>query len=102
MKFYVHRTHTIMDGLVVRWNPARNLDAEISASRNGVAISGHWMLTSPESIEMFRKVLDRAYELRGVIGRREPLPRFENEIDFHFGDSLEDAVRKHEETQACG
>ena len=44
MKFEREETPTIMDGLVVRWtfNTGWVNKPEISASRNGVCISGAW------------------------------------------------------------
>jgi len=97
MKFYCHRTPTIMDGLVLRWNPAGNLDAEISASRNGVAISGYWDFRSPTMIASFRLILAYAEEARLALGQDKTPARYENEIDVKFGDTLEDVVARHEQ-----
>lgn len=97
-KFYVHRTQTIMSGLVIRWSPAGNINAEISASRDAVCVSGYWDLHSPTQIAEFRTVLAHAEEARHLLARGllgKP-PRYENELDFHFGDTLADVVAKHE------
>lgn len=84
MKFYVHRTPTVMSGLVVRWNPAANLNAEVSASRDAVCITGFWELSSPTDIAMFRTVLAQAEEARHLIarGRHHEPPRYENEVEL--------------------
>ena len=98
MKFYVYRTHTIMSGLVLRWSLSGNLNAEISASRDAVCISGFWDLCSPTQIAEFRTVLAQAEEARHLLarGRHSAPARYENEVDFHFGDTIEDVVAKHE------
>jgi len=97
VKFYVHRTHTIMSGLVIRWNPAGNLNAEISASRDAICVSGYWELNSPTQIALFRTALAQAEEARHLLARNGTKPpRYENELDFHFGDRLEEVVAKHE------
>lgn len=41
--------------------------------------------------------LAHAEEARHLLGRGDrALPRYENELDFHFGDTFEDVVAKHE------
>jgi len=97
VKFYVHRTPTIMSGLVIRWNPAGNLNAEISASRDAICVSGYWELNSPTQIALFRTALAQAEEARHLLARNGTKPpRYENELDVHFGDRLEEVVAKHE------
>lgn len=94
MKFYLYRTHTICDGLVLRWTPADNLDAEVSASRNAVMIRGGWEINATEDLAAFRALLDRAETMRGVLGRGGTPVRQDDEIDFHFGDTVEAAVKR--------
>lgn len=63
MTFSREETPTIQSGLVVRWQGEvlfRNYP-EISASREGVLISGAWpIITDPESIETIKRILDEA------------------------------------------
>lgn len=99
MKIYVHRTHTICDGLVIRWNPRwpfRSLAPEISASRNGVMVSGHWELKSPEAIAAFQAAVVEAVAARAILGREGKPARFPNEVDVPFGDSIEDVIDRAE------
>lgn len=51
MRFEVEETHTVCDGLVIRWKSKRWANyPEISASRKGVLIGGAWPVMSGESI----------------------------------------------------
>ena len=50
MKFICTLTPTIMDGLVVRWDLDGWGDGQISASRNGVLISGGWPVMVTDAV----------------------------------------------------
>ena len=61
------RTPTIMDGVVIRWTLVGYdrwaQPGEISASRNGVLISGSWpVLSDPEELATIKATLDEAVE----------------------------------------
>lgn len=63
MEFERKDTPTVMDGMVVRWKGMvewRNYP-EISASRNGVCISGGWPTLGYNDIESIKAKLDEAY-----------------------------------------
>jgi hypothetical protein len=62
MEFNRDETPTIMDGLVVRWKGKVNYAnyPEISASRNGVLISGAWPVMTAAGIEEVHTILDLA------------------------------------------
>ena len=50
MRFEVRETHTVCDGLVIRWQSKIWANhPEISASRNGVSIAGAWPMMSEDS-----------------------------------------------------
>lgn len=69
MRFYRHDTPTIMDGIVVRYK-LEHYDGEISASRNGVAISGTWPgIQNIDDLSDLRRVLFRAHEHFVVLAR---------------------------------
>lgn len=68
-------TPTIMSGRVIRWQlNADPFDGEISASRDGVLICGHWpVLSDPEALVEIKAILDEAqreHELMRVAYRR--------------------------------
>lgn len=84
MKFEPHYTPTIMDGPVVRWGSGYNRgarhnlfgdartdwSAEISASRNGVCIGGHWpIITRREDLDDLIAQLNRAFDAHVQIAR---------------------------------
>jgi hypothetical protein len=72
-------THTIMDGLVVRYQRG---DEEISASRNGVSINlSTWGLKRPEQFLIIKKYIDRAYRQYDKLGCGQPVIP-EDELDF--------------------
>ena len=60
MEFTRKETQTIMDGLVIRWyGQVIWVDhPEISASRNGVLISGSWPVV--KSVQEIKDILDLA------------------------------------------
>lgn len=62
MKFVRKDVPTIMDGLVVRYKLASEFsgDGEISASRNGVCISGYFPVMSEELVLELMAVLHKA------------------------------------------
>ena len=62
MKFKKSVTPTIMDGEVVRWEGDVNYanKPEISASRNGVSISGAWPIMKPSAIDTVVSTLNIA------------------------------------------
>ena len=67
MKFTKEETPTIMDGKVIRWK-LENVNwpnkPEISASRNGVLISGAWpVVSSREPIDQIISQLNEAYSV---------------------------------------
>lgn len=76
--FKLYRTPTIMSGLVYRWKlDDDRWDAEISASRDGVLISGHWPLivNDPDRVDV-EKVLTAACDVfrrMAEYARRFPL-----------------------------
>lgn len=83
IQFRREDTPTIMDGLVVRYkvSTAYPHQAEVSASKHGVLISGAWpLLESVEDVEAVVRQLWRAYEqyqhLRatGHLWHQQPLP----------------------------
>ena len=70
-------TPTIMDGTVIRWTMKVEWRSkpEISASRNGVGLSGHWpILCDASQIEAVKAQLDEAWDahvgLHGTPDRR--------------------------------
>ncbi len=62
MEFQKTVTATIMDGEVVRWKGIVTWSnvPEISASRNGVLISGAWPVVNEAGIETVKNTLDLA------------------------------------------
>lgn len=59
------RTPTIMDGLVVRFrlrNPPWQNEPEVSASRNGVMLSGAWPVMDERELAVLGKLLGLALE----------------------------------------
>lgn len=71
MQFAQKYTHTIMDGAVIRFVPL-NRDGtvssyhkklEVSASRNGVAITGFAMFSSAQSTTELKQVIDHCANL---------------------------------------
>ena len=63
MKFYRYDTHTIMNGMVVRYRLINDLyDFEINASRDGVMIGGNSpTITDGDSLRDVNDVIGRAY-----------------------------------------
>jgi len=61
-------TPTIMDGPVIRWKIGYS--TEVSASRNGVLISGAYMLSYPADYERFEKLLALARSVSSQFARR--------------------------------
>lgn len=94
-KFYVHRTHT-MDGLVIRWNPSPDERREISASRDGVAISGFWVLGDIDQRTELSKVISSAWNAYEQLKRGLVPPRYDNEVDVRFGETLGDVIARME------
>jgi hypothetical protein len=62
MEFIKETNHTIMDGEVIRWTGQVdwNNKPEISASHNGVLISGDWPVMKQDSINQVIKVFNIA------------------------------------------
>jgi predicted TPR repeat methyltransferase len=105
-----HITPTIMDGLVVRWNPsATDTLAEISASRNGVAIEWRMLRTEHDKAEYERIVglAWEAYRMLAKAAERGPFVRMDKAdllawltargvrvLDVQFGETLADAVKR--------
>lgn len=115
MKIYVHRTHTVMDGLVIRWNvspwPYAGLQPEISASRNSVMISGHWELRNPDDYATFGLATVDAFAAhtqlreadRGrLFGNVAGPPRYPNEVDVRFGETLDQVIERQTKERARG
>ena len=63
MKFEREETPTVMDGIVIRWRAIVGWHdiPEISASRNGVLISGSWPVLEGKGIEAVKAQLDEAH-----------------------------------------
>lgn len=104
----VHITPTIMDGIVVRWNPDAESRHEISASRNGVAVSG-WLVTQHDQAEFLTTVALawEMYRLLAKAAERGPFVRMEMSdvkswlvergqrvVDVQFGESLAEAYTR--------
>ena len=96
MRIYVHRTPTIMDGLVVRWNLQGDERREVSASRNGVAINGWWMFGSTETITEFQGLISEAWRAHALLKKGIAPARYENEVDVRFGETLAEVVARLE------
>jgi len=105
-----HITPTIMDGIVVRWNPSPEQTAEISASRNAVAIDGYWMLRTEHARVEFDRTVSLAWEMYRLLSKadsRGPFLRAEmadvqawlaergvTVVDRRFGEPLVEAMRR--------
>lgn len=71
-----HITPTIMDGIVVRWTPDEHSQHEISASRNGVAVTG-WLVTVHDQTEFLTTIAHawNLYRLLAKAAERGPFVR---------------------------
>lgn len=77
MKFEREDTPTIMDGQVIRWTSKTGWvnKPEISASRNGVCISGAWpTINNSEDLQDVKEKLADAFEFYLMLraGRKPP------------------------------
>jgi hypothetical protein len=73
IQFRRKKTPTIMDGLVVRWTVSKGHSraGEISASRNGVLVSGYFPRTcDKEWLKGFKATLDIAFDEYRKMARR--------------------------------
>lgn len=105
-----HVTPTIMDGIVVRWNPAPDGDAEISASRNGVLVNGFPLILTQHALDEFNRTVSLAWEMYRSLAKaaeRGPFARMEmsevhawlqergvHVVERRFGETLAEAVGK--------
>lgn len=93
----VHRTPTIQDGLVIRWNPdPENYRAgEVSASRNGILISGFWdVWRTRDEIAAFNALIEQAWAAHLMLKAGAEPARYALEIDVRFGESVGEAYSR--------
>lgn len=109
---FVHVTPTVMDGIVVRWNPDTTGNSEISASRNGVHVHCWPMLRVEHDRVEFDRTVSLAWEMYRLLAKaaeRGPFVRMESDevtawlaahaqqiVDVRFGETLADAVARQE------
>lgn len=76
-----YRYPTIMSGLVLRFNrrgdESYHNALEISASRDGVSISGHWPIMDAAGVAAVKRILDIAVEAAAEIREREHRAEFQ-------------------------
>lgn len=79
MKFYRYDTHTIMSGLVIRYQ-AKDYDLQISASRDGVLIQGNcpYMTTLPDIVDT-QQILEVAYRQFVALYRGSELQAYKHD-----------------------
>lgn len=101
-------TPTIMDGIVVRWTPDVDSPHEISASRNGVSVTG-WVVTAHDK-EQFLATVNHAWELYRELAKaaeRGPFVRMDMDdvrrwlaardqrvVNVRLGESLAEALAR--------
>lgn len=78
--FYRKDTPTIMSGLVIRYKLREPYTGEISASREGVLVSGSWPVMGTAMIVGFMDMLMRA-DIQFQSMATRGIPAFEHEID---------------------
>jgi hypothetical protein len=101
----VHITPTIMDGIVVRWNPDENSRHEISASRNGVSIKG-WITTVEDHAtciaaimiawECYRLLASSRVSARTADVKAWLVDKGQRVVDVRFGETLAEALKREE------